>query len=228
MLYGGAGTDGTTAAPFTLPGELVDPTSLAVLEPSSARVEARCPHFGPCGGCHYQHAIYPTQLAIKQTILLDLLGGLPNLPAPQLHSAEPWHYRNRIRLRFSMVDGKPRVGYNRRGTVEFLPIHECPISAPILLRAAEAIVTSLDLAWQRQLTELELFTTSDEGRLQVTLFVRSERSLQLATLCSRLNKAVPELTGAGIVVTGPSGKQAQPGQTWRSPGLQYRAAGRDF
>ena len=32
-----------------------------------------CRHFGACGGCHYQHADYETQLKFKQAILRETL-----------------------------------------------------------------------------------------------------------------------------------------------------------
>ena len=40
---------------------------------SPERIAPACPHFGACGGCHYQHANYDTQLAFKQTILRETL-----------------------------------------------------------------------------------------------------------------------------------------------------------
>ena len=32
-----------------------------------------CRHFGVCGGCHYQHANYETQLGLKRAILRETL-----------------------------------------------------------------------------------------------------------------------------------------------------------
>ncbi|HEX4650598.1 MAG TPA: 23S rRNA (uracil(1939)-C(5))-methyltransferase RlmD, partial [Granulicella sp.] len=196
-LYGGdararAANDAVVTVAFALPGELVEIQSQGIpriLEPSPDRVAPACAHFGLCGGCQYQHASYPAQLALKQTILRDTLtqSGLIELPAIVPHSAEPWHYRNRIRVRLAAIDGVLRAGYNRRAITsgnsaqpnqepQFLPIAACPIAAPLLWRAAEALAslasTALDPTAQRWLTaavEAELFTNADQSKLQLTL-----------------------------------------------------------
>jgi 23S rRNA (uracil1939-C5)-methyltransferase len=153
LVYGGAGlahqTEGEDAGkaifvPFTLPGETVEArlleqknafgeaSLLRVLTVSEDRVQPRCAHFGQCGGCHYQHAAYPAQVQMKVAILQETLERveLAALPAIQTHTGEPWVYRNRTRLRIAELEATLRVGYNRRGSKEFLAIHECPISAP--------------------------------------------------------------------------------------------------
>src|SRR5579871_1320136 len=87
-------------------------------------VEPPCPHFGSCGGCQYQDIAYPDQLQAKEDQLNRLLRETVSqaLPEIAIHSAEPYHYRNRIRLRIERVSGEFRFGYNVRTTTEFLPI----------------------------------------------------------------------------------------------------------
>ena len=103
--YGGTfATEQDGPLAYVLPGELVEApgegSPLVIVEPSPTRVTPRCVHFGVCGGCHYQHAAYAAQLGFKVEILRGLLAdaGLGS-PAIEVNEAEPWEYRNRIRLR---------------------------------------------------------------------------------------------------------------------------------
>ncbi len=179
MVYGGGGLAREDAGralfvPFTLPGEVVEAlvveeregfgeaALVRVVEGSADRVGPGCVHFGDCGGCHYQHASYRAQLEIKRGILVETLerAGLVELPEVRVHgSREAWKYRNRIRLRVVEVDGELRVGYLRRGSAEFLPVRMCPIAAPLLWRAAEALLkVGADVVgskWVRAAMEVE-------------------------------------------------------------------------
>jgi 23S rRNA (uracil1939-C5)-methyltransferase len=261
MVYGGAAvarqTEGedtarTLLVPFTLPGELVEAhliekknnfeeaTLLNVLNASEDRVQPVCKHFGECGGCHYQHAKYPAQVSIKTTILQGLLEhvGLAALPKIQTHTGEQWSYRNRTRMRVEDIEGILKVGYNRRGSNQFLPIQECPISAPLLWRAAESLLAaatdnnSTPGRWTRNIAEVEFFTTADEKKLQMTLFVRKNQP-GLAKLCDQMKQQIPELVGAGTFLVSPKSPQRQlqtprPLESWGTTGLSYHAAGEDY
>ncbi len=71
-----------------------------ILDGSPKRTEARCPHFGTCGGCHFQHISYPEQLKFKQEVVreqLDRLGGVSDAPVKQtLAHPSPWAYAAEI------------------------------------------------------------------------------------------------------------------------------------
>jgi 23S rRNA (uracil1939-C5)-methyltransferase len=255
-VYGGSGlahqTEGEGAGqavfvPLTLAGEMVEArltgakeglgeaALIGVLEPSADRVAPGCVHFGECGGCHYQHANYAAQIAMKVRILQETLmrAGLEALPAIQVHSAEPWGYRNRIRLRVTELEGAFRVGYNRRSTNEFLAIRECPIAAPLLWRAAEALLQlgaedSDAGRWMRGAVEVEFFSDADQKKMQLTIFVQKTRP-GFRKFCERLQELLPELVGAGASLVSPQGAQRRaqkPRQleSWGADGLSYRAA----
>jgi len=151
-VYGGdflARVDGKAVfVPLTLPGELArirvtqDKRGYATAEPEQIvttapeRIAPACQHFGTCGGCHYQHTAYESQLAFKLAILRETLerAGVAVPKEIAVLSADPWHYRNRIRLAF---DADGNIGYRGRRSHAIVPIRECPIAAPLLLHAAQ-------------------------------------------------------------------------------------------
>ena len=173
LIYGGdglartaPGADGRSMAvfvPFVLPGERVEAeirqekpgfargSVTQLIEASPDRVEARCPYFRQCGGCHYQHIPYERQLEFKAGILRETLQRIAKIELKseiRLHASPPWNYRNRTRLQvrtapeFPPQTGKTgrsgdpgfALGYFRLGSHEFLPVRECPISSPLINR----------------------------------------------------------------------------------------------
>ncbi len=240
-LYGGTFTVGSRQLPFVLPGEQL--TGDTVTHPSQNRVTPGCFHFGTCGGCQYQHADEPTQIALKQEILADLLtsAGLINLPAITPFSAEPWGYRNRIRLRVQIVEGAIRMGYSLRGTNDFLPITMCPIASPVLWHAAEVLLNlagadPLTQRWLASTSELELFCLPDESKIQAQFFLRDSdpahgNPLAFHKFCQGLQAALPQLAGAGAELDPELSRRARrawDGASWGATGLSYPVAGRNY
>lgn len=125
MSYGGRGVgrvDGVTVfVTDAAPGDLlrarlvkvtpssVEGNAVSVEEPSPDRTTPRCPHFGPCGGCLWQHLDYAAQLRAKQAIVEESLG---NSVLPILGMDDPWYYRNKMEFTFHP---KGRLGLHRRG-----------------------------------------------------------------------------------------------------------------
>ncbi len=217
-IYGGAGlarAEGKVLfVPFALPGEIVRTHATeqkhgystaqleAVMEPSAARVTAPCPYFGPCGGCHYQHAKYAAQLEIKRAILRETLerAGVKDVPEITTVPSEPFGYRNRIRLH---VRRNPfSVGYNKRNSHDVLPVEACPIAAPALQRAIAALNREgLRLGLAEWANEIELFVNEEESAMLAALWTERARSgakPALERLWSQGREYLPELAGVGI------------------------------
>lgn len=250
LVYGGDGlaTDSKGSEvliPFTLPGELLamsaaggGPTEL--LQTSPDRVQPECMHFGACGGCQYQMASYPAQLAGKAAIVEGLFAaaGLTALPRLELHgSPEAYGYRNRIRLRVGRDEAGLRLGYNVRGSREFLPVRMCSIAAPALWRTAEALlrVCGNDTAgakWLASAGEVEFFCTGDESRVQVTLLCAGKPirdAPSFIRFAEAMHRELPCLSGAGAVrVDRQSGRVLEPLAEWGPPGLPYQLSGETY
>src|SRR5262245_41886133 len=75
--------------PYTLPGEEIEAVIRKtkriyvgaihqIVKKSVHRVDARCIHFGSCGGCSMQHMAYEAQLAFKERAIRALFE--KNLP----------------------------------------------------------------------------------------------------------------------------------------------------
>ena len=112
--------DIVTFVPNCVPGDIVDlqitkkkhsfmeAKVLRVVKPSEVRCEARCKHFGVCGGCKWQILPYAEQLRYKQQQIVDNLTriGKIELPAisPILGSKHIYEYRNK--LEFTCADRK--------------------------------------------------------------------------------------------------------------------------
>lgn len=234
--------------PFTLPGELVEamPSGvkdeqklLRILEASRERVQPGCPHFGVCGGCHLQMASYPEQLRIKEEVLRESLerAGVTDIPDITRHSAEPWHYRNRIRLHVTREKDALRLGYRERAGNSILPITTCPIAAPLLWQAAEAMVSAAqhDVSvrrWLESSAEVELLCNADMSRLQIMLLCAASQTPPAAHFheaFARLQQDIPDLAGAGAVQIHPRTGQAQRDlASWGTPGLNYDVAGERY
>ncbi|MEN6441172.1 MAG: 23S rRNA (uracil(1939)-C(5))-methyltransferase RlmD [Syntrophobacter sp.] len=65
----------------------------------------RCPHFGICGGCHWQDISYDVQLYWKEKHIVESLShiaGIANADSrPIVPSPDPFHYRNKMEFTFS-------------------------------------------------------------------------------------------------------------------------------
>jgi 23S rRNA (uracil1939-C5)-methyltransferase len=192
------------------------------------RVVPACPHFGACGGCHYQHTDYATQLTLKQTILREMLerSGVIVPAEITVLAAEPWAYRNRIRLAFYAA-GNP--GYRGRRSHGVVPIRECPIAAPLLIKAAQAFAeVARGFATALQPTEIALFCNATETAILATFFTANLPKLRFDELAQALHQRIPALTGAELVAESRPGQQPRTVAQWGAASLDYYAASFDY
>jgi len=91
---------------------------LGVLEPSPLRREARCRHFGVCGGCTMQQMDEETALTLKtRPHYQSLQARFPEaiLEAP-VASLRTFAYRTKVELTFlAQSGGETTLGFHRRG-----------------------------------------------------------------------------------------------------------------
>lgn len=108
----------------------------AVLEPSSARVDAPCRHFGICGGCRFQDLGYESQVAAKEQQVRDALTRIGRVAEPPLEPIVPaiseYAYRNKLEYSFTRGEDGVDLGFHRAGRWdEVIGIEECLLTTDL-------------------------------------------------------------------------------------------------
>ena len=115
-----------------------------LLEPSSFRIEAKCPVARKCGGCTFQHMDYARQLEYKQEKVYNCLtriGGIENPPMEKIVGADcPFFYRNKAQFPVGTDrEGRAVVGFYRRHSHDVVANTECSIQAAVNKPVLEAV-----------------------------------------------------------------------------------------
>ncbi|NNF34862.1 MAG: 23S rRNA (uracil(1939)-C(5))-methyltransferase RlmD [Saprospiraceae bacterium] len=111
---------------------------------SSDRIEARCQHFGICGGCKWQNMAYGAQIKHKHQTILDAMTRIAGLDSSIVHPTKPcdqiFRYRNKLEYSFStsqwltreqidsseIIERKPGVGFHPAGSYDkVVDVEEC-------------------------------------------------------------------------------------------------------
>ena len=123
-----------------------------VVTASPERVEPKCPHFGVCGACSWQHIALDAQIRHKQQAMLNNLKHLGKVePATVFEplSADGWAYRRKARLGARWVRKKEKalVGFREKDGGFLADLQRCEILHPTLgehLTDFQDLVSSLD------------------------------------------------------------------------------------
>jgi 23S rRNA (uracil1939-C5)-methyltransferase len=219
LAYGGRGVgrlDGFVVfVPETAPGDRVrarlwrvksgygEADLVGIESPSHLRTAPPCPHFGPCGGCIWQHLTYDAQAAAKEAIVresLAHLGGLRDVEVrPIVRMAAPWYYRNKMEFSFH-PDG---LGLHRRGAFDrIVPIETCYLESPrtnIVLAEIDAFARASGLSSYDprsrtgMLRQVVIREAKGTGEVMVALVTTAPALPGLRGLADRLLAAVPEI-----------------------------------
>jgi 23S rRNA (uracil1939-C5)-methyltransferase len=198
LVYGGEGLahEGgeTIFVPFVLPSEEVEIEIVErqkkllrgrlteLLKASPLRVDPRCPHFGICGGCDYQHIPYDAQLEIKQEILRETLRRIGRIDWKEpiaVHASPPWEYRNRAQWKVRPLAGPnagepstevTSIGYFEARSSTLCPVETCSIVSPKLLATFHTLREALaNGKLPPTLREIEAFADAGDDDLLLTV-----------------------------------------------------------
>ena len=139
----------------------------AILKPSPDRVDAKCKHFGVCGGCSLQHVgpkLYKGWIKSRVETALSHQG-FEDIEIKDPIIVNPGT-RRRVSLRALKVKGDITLGFNERKTHNIVDIESCPISHPILIEILPNIRNMLG-------------NLLEEGQATTILMIYSETGIQL-------------------------------------------------
>ncbi|MBN2537467.1 23S rRNA (uracil(1939)-C(5))-methyltransferase RlmD [candidate division WOR-3 bacterium] len=198
-----------------------------VLEPSPVRVEPRCPLYGRCGGCQFQHISSEGQLVVKKLVLADALqriGKVFTVVRNCAGSSEPWHYRNKTQ--YPLAEGpRPLVGFYRAGTHQVIDAPACLVHPPAFDRLRRDFVDALERSREPVYDE-----RSHRGNVR-HLIVRGTGRELLAIVVTRTGRLAPTLVESLAASPGVAGvvQNINPDRTNRILGPRFRVfAGRDY
>jgi 23S rRNA (uracil1939-C5)-methyltransferase len=228
LIYGGEGLahhEGSAVfVPLVLPAERVAVHALEqkkkfvrarlerILQAAPERIESRCPHFGVCGGCDYQHISYDAQLKFKAEILRETLrriGRIEWTGEITAHASPPWAYRNRAQWKVRPLgdasedatksapgaDGAAKlgIGYFRANSTALCAVEDCSIISPLLLKTLLSLRAALAAgALPRGLREIEAFADAADAKLLLTATFAGFPS-RAAEHAETFRRVVPEI-----------------------------------
>jgi len=198
--------DRVRARPWRIKSGYAEADLAAVDVPSALRAVPPCPHFGPCGGCIWQHVAYEAQTAAKEDIVRDSLahlGGVRDVEVrPIIAMADPWRYRNKMEFAFH-PDGS--LGLHRRGAFDrVVAIDACLLqsdAANDILRLVREFADGAGLSRYdardhtgllRQVVIREARAT---GEIMVGVVTTAREVPGLQGLAERLMRAQPRIVG---------------------------------
>ena len=138
-----------------------------VLSASPDRVDARCAHFGVCGGCALQHLDAAAQIAAKQRVLLENFERIGKVEPQQVLAPlvdTPWGYRRKGRLSVKFVEKKGRVlvGFRESNGRYVADIRRCEVLHPAVGTRIAAIAQLLEtLDAKREIPQIEIAAGDD-------------------------------------------------------------------
>ena len=193
-------------------GRFVRAKVVNVVTPSPERVDSPCPYFGVCGGCSWQHISYPAQLSAKRSMVVDALtriGHLANaedLVAPTVASPAQYGYRNKVELVIDVSTGRPRLGFHRAGSEEFVQVEECLLLPEKYRRAPKALGGALRYIAGEQdlgLTRVGIRVGANTKDVEVALW-GSPGPFPRRPVATTLGQAVRMTSLVRVLVKGPA------------------------
>ena len=239
--------------PFTAPGDTVIARIIhkkkqylhgeirEIVSQSPLRNPPPCDVFGICGGCHWQHLVYPTQLELKEETLRDLLHRIGKVESierpPIIPSPREYSYRSRVQLHAEYRGLEYAVGFFREASHEIVQFQYCHISNPLINSVLQGLKPFLNLRVPKPtIRRIDLNVSVDDEKVIGILYV-SPHFIRDGRAIFRNPQAIhPQLMGVVLVGQRRDKRPVEIGETvakysWNSPRgvkIRYRVGPHSF
>jgi 23S rRNA (uracil1939-C5)-methyltransferase len=226
--------------PYAAPGDIADiqidrkKHSFAeghivrLVKPSEQRAEPRCPHFGICGGCKWQHLPYSEQLRWKQQQVEDAMRRIAKVEIPEitpiLGSENIWEYRNKMEYTFSskkwrtweevksgkeFTDSSDALGFHIPGSFDkVLHIENCYLQDDlgnrlrnfIYDKAHELGLSFYDIKGNQGLLRTLMIRIASTGEVMVCMVFGENDREGITAIMDAIGAAFPEITSLLYVI----------------------------
>lgn len=199
-----------------------------LVKPSPVRVEPKCPHFGLCGGCKWQHLPYEEQLRHKQQQVTDALTRIAKVELPEispiLGSEQVWAYRNKMEYTFSnkkwrswediksgktFTDAPEGLGFHIPGAFDkVLHIDECLLQDSLGDRIRNSLyefataegLSFYDIRGNSGLLRNMMIRIASTGEVMVCLQFGEDSPEEISKVMGWMQSTFPEITSLLYVV----------------------------
>ncbi|MCX4190017.1 23S rRNA (uracil(1939)-C(5))-methyltransferase RlmD [Methylophaga sp. OBS3] len=136
--------------------------AVEVLSASADRVDAKCHHFGVCGGCSLMHMAPEAQLSLKQNTLAEQFTHFGQLAPEQWLpplDGPLWGYRRKARLGVKYVHKKQKVlvGFREKSAPYIAELSQCEVLDPrVGLRLTELASLIEGLEARERIAQIEV------------------------------------------------------------------------
>ncbi|MBL7917114.1 MAG: 23S rRNA (uracil(1939)-C(5))-methyltransferase RlmD, partial [Bacteroidia bacterium] len=195
--------------------------AIKIIKPSSDRIEAKCSHFGTCGGCKWQNLSYEKQLFFKHKYVVDAFTRIGKLTFdtinPIIGNKTPFFYRNKLEYSFSNkkwltieeikseaeVENRNALGFHIPGLFDkILDIEKCYLQAEpsnsirLAVRdyALKNNLTFFDIRNKAGFLRTLMIRTTSTNQIMVVLSMFENKVEEMKLLCEFLKKKFPEIT----------------------------------
>ncbi|MDX2246850.1 MAG: 23S rRNA (uracil(1939)-C(5))-methyltransferase RlmD [Bacteroidia bacterium] len=192
-----------------------------LIKASKDRVEARCQHFGLCGGCKWQNMSYEAQLGFKENQVINTLQRIGKITIgetlPIIGCESPFFYRNKLEFSFSDRAWVPKdkldffnemdlrsLGYHMPGMFDkVLDVEECLLQIPVINEIRNELrsyARNQNLSFYNIrdntgfLRNIVFRTSVSSGELMIILVVNGDDRAEIEPVLSHLENTFPMIT----------------------------------